>query len=304
MIVAVARPSLARTRPFLGVPDVLFRLPAVNHNDFKLLFQPKALKTNTPSSLCAKNPKPWGAQYNRMITSPSTISERRAAAARANGKKSRGPVTVQGKANSSGNSFRHGLRSKFPRADPESENRWAATLASFMDDLKPRSGLERKLVETMAFCHLRQTSLWKLETKLMNQGMRREIEDLAPPPLRASHALVNGASALELLSRMEARFGRTFARALDRFEDLCASRSLPIKTIFDERSHQFIENKARFEREATGVNPISTQSGPAEPEPQRTTNTARQTVVDCPSPNPPAECILPVQAAAATTQTS
>jgi hypothetical protein len=50
-------------------------------------------------------------------------SERRAAAARANGAKSRGPVSAIGKANSSRNSHRHGLRSRTlfaDFADPES----------------------------------------------------------------------------------------------------------------------------------------------------------------------------------------
>ncbi len=40
------------------------------------------------------------------------ISERHAAAARADGAKSRGPVTARSKANASRNSLRHGLRAK------------------------------------------------------------------------------------------------------------------------------------------------------------------------------------------------
>ena len=224
-----------------------------------------------------------------MISSHHTISERRSAAARANGKKSRGPVTAQGKANSSGNSFRHGLRAKILFDDPESDDRLAAILVSYMDDLKPRSEIERTLVETMAFCHSRRTRLWKLETALLNKemGQAKSSDDLTPPLAVAFRALSNRCSGLELLNRLEGRFERQFTRAFTEFHKIRASGSLFPASFIAERSQQVTENKAID----PDVNSASTQSDPTEPKPQRSTTPKRQTIVDRP---------LSLQAAAAT----
>src|SRR4051794_6963842 len=91
-------------------------------------------------------------------------SPRRAAAARANGAKSHGPVTAQGKANSSRNSLRHGLCSQTPLfTDPASQARLAANLAAFEREFNPQSSVERKLVNTLAIADWRRTCLFKLE---------------------------------------------------------------------------------------------------------------------------------------------
>ena len=91
-------------------------------------------------------------------------SENRAAAARSNGAKSRGPVTVQGRANSSRNSLRHGLRAQTRFTDPASLAELTAQLAAFEDDFAPQSSIERNLVRIMAVAYWRQTRLRKLET--------------------------------------------------------------------------------------------------------------------------------------------
>jgi len=100
-------------------------------------------------------------------------SEKRAAAARANSAKSRGPVTVQGRANSSSNSLRHGLRARTHGViDQESADHLTALIASYTREFQPQSERELRLAQTMALTHWRQTCLRKLETTAMNREVR------------------------------------------------------------------------------------------------------------------------------------
>lgn len=226
-----------------------------------------------------------------MISRRPVISERRAAAARANGAKSRGPVTAQGKANSSRNSLRHGLRSKLLVDDPESRDKRAAILAAYVNDLQPRSPDERTLVEIMAFFQWRRISLWKVETDLVDRAICQA---------RSSEPGTQFA-ALELLNRMAGRFERQFNRASAEFDRLRANGSSYAELNIDERSEQTTENKAT----EPGASVLETESSPAQPDPQHSTSPKRQTVVDHISPSLtakciPATCISPLQAAAAT----
>src|ERR1700692_4665028 len=104
------------------------------------------------------------------LTAKRVTSQRRAAAARANGAKSRGPLTAQGKANSSRNSRRHGLRSPAPLfTDSASQARLAANLAAFERDFEPQSPIERGLLHTIAVADWRETCLFKLEIDMLKR---------------------------------------------------------------------------------------------------------------------------------------
>jgi hypothetical protein len=86
--------------------------------------------------------KPQPATFVRVV------SEKRAAAARANGAKSRRPVTAQGRANSSRNSLRHGLRARTHGVvDQDSVDHLTALLASYTRWLRPQSEREIRLAE-------------------------------------------------------------------------------------------------------------------------------------------------------------
>ena len=144
------------------------------------------------------------------------ISEKRAAAARANGAKSRGPVTAQGRANSSRNSFRHGLRAKTHGVvDQDSLDRLATLLASYTRLFQPQSEVERWLVETMALARWRRTRCWQQETEVLNGEIRR-LKPLLPDEdpftlmALAFQSLSGNGCSLDLINRIESRCDRQY----------------------------------------------------------------------------------------------
>ena len=186
---------------------------------------------------------------NPVLVTPSRVtSEKRAAAARANGAKSRGPVTAIGKANSSRNSYRHGLRSRTLLADPESAGQLTAILASFEREFQPQSEIEHTLVGTMTLARWRQTCLWKLETSLINGEIGR-LKSTSPneDPLTlialAFRSLSDHGCSLEIINRLEFRCARQYDRAVDRLTAL-RDRGIFEKINIHERPQQVIENTA------------------------------------------------------------
>ena len=172
-----------------------------------------------------------------MITA-HFISEKRAAAARANGAKSRGPTTSRGKANSSRNSLRHGLRSQtllrdLPSdLDPNALEDRTALLAEFMSELRPQSEIERELVEAVAFSHWNRTRVWKLEWTILDRETRS-----AGSLAAAFRNLNDHTCALELLNRLESRFSRQYHQASIRLLKLQGA-----KAVVDDQPQQVIEN--------------------------------------------------------------
>jgi hypothetical protein len=181
------------------------------------------------------------------------VSARRAAAARANGAKSRGPVTAQGKANSCRNSYRHGLRAQTFSVDPASETDRIALLALYEDSLQPESEHERTLVAIMALAHWREEFCWKLETRMLNSEIRR-LESLLPgeDPVTlmalAYRSLVDTTCALHIIHRLESRSNRQYDRAVRRLTKLRDRRAqsgasrISERGNFYERTQQVTEN--------------------------------------------------------------
>ena len=129
-----------------------------------------------------------------------------AAASRANGSLSQGPVTQEGKVASSQNAVRHGLRSAavlIPGEDPAELDRH---VAAYVHRFKPADQPERDLVEAMAGARWRLKRLGALEVTLLQD------EEL---PL---------ARALGVVTRYEGQLNRTYDRALQQLQDLQNNR--------------------------------------------------------------------------------
>lgn len=95
-------------------------------------------------------------------------TDKQKAASRANGARSRGPKTPEGKARSARNSTSHGLLARAILLEGESRERFDDVVNSLKNTLKPVSPLDELLIGKMAVAHWRQIRLWQLEKKPEN----------------------------------------------------------------------------------------------------------------------------------------
>ena len=103
----------------------------------------------------------------RMTTS------RKSESARANGAKSRGPITPEGKLASSQNATQHGIFSRTMVLGCESQNRFEQVLAELKEQVQPRNSRESGYVEIMAIARWRQMRVWAVQKAAIELEMAR-----------------------------------------------------------------------------------------------------------------------------------
>ena len=181
---------------------------------------------------------------NRMRT------ERQTQASRANGSKSSGPTTPEGKLASSCNATTHGMLSGTIVLEGESKDRFQTLLAALHEEVQPQTPIETSLVENMAVARWRQMRVWGLEKASMEHEMRKQAEasqskeDTATRSALAFRALSDDSRSLELINRYESRYDRQYLRAHRRLLELRDRRTPPPaagsqrKTIFAKRTRE------------------------------------------------------------------
>src|SRR5262252_1475748 len=102
-------------------------------------------------------------------------SLRRIQSSRANGARSRGPVTPEGKRRVSQNALKHGLLAAqcvvLPHEPPDG---FQATFADYLERFAPSDELELGMVEEMASAYWRLRRAWVIENQLLTDGMGRQ----------------------------------------------------------------------------------------------------------------------------------
>jgi len=160
---------------------------------------------------------------------PQPLSEARRAAARANGAKSQGPVTPEGKAKSALNAITHGLSCSVLVLTTESREKYEALLASYRAEYDPQGQTENDLVEEMTagkWLHRRAlemiTALLDLTMDRMDKEIKGEFEtiDNAGKTALAFAKQADQTAALNLLHRYAARHTRDYHRALDKLRQI------------------------------------------------------------------------------------
>ena len=142
-------------------------------------------------------------------------SEAQIAASRANGAKSRGPVTPEGKSVSAQNAERHGIFARICTIQGEAPEHFTSLIADLYETWSPADEHERALVDTMAMALWRRTRIAALESAGINlQLAKAEIQN----PETTHHyiaitSLAEESRSFELLNRYEARFTRMYERA-------------------------------------------------------------------------------------------
>ena len=111
---------------------------------------------------------------------PRPTTEAQRAAARANGAKSNGPVTDEGKAKAAMNALRHGLSAVSTVVlNNEDREKFAALLDSYIDEYQPATQTERDLVQYMTASKWLLERCWTLEAATLDfslEKMRAEVD--------------------------------------------------------------------------------------------------------------------------------
>jgi hypothetical protein len=153
-------------------------------------------------------------------------TERQIEASRVNGAKSKGPVTPEGKRNSSANAIKHGLLAETVVLKGELEERFLEVIADIDQELQPETPIEHALVEKMAVARWRQLRLWGMEKAAMEYQIRQQAGSVGRGESNATRAslafqtLGGDARSLDLIIRYDALCDRQYLRAHKRFLDI------------------------------------------------------------------------------------
>ncbi|HEX4748559.1 MAG TPA: hypothetical protein VH302_03370 [Bryobacteraceae bacterium] len=142
-----------------------------------------------------------------MRSFTKTVTDKQLAANQANGQKSHGPASSEGKAISSQNATRHGLCGRFKVLPGESQEKFDSLFEQFMKDERAVGSVETELVRRMA----EYTWLRDRAARFQNACFyvaERTAEDIAD-----GKADIHFSPELERFLRYQAHFDRSFARA-------------------------------------------------------------------------------------------
>jgi hypothetical protein len=145
-------------------------------------------------------------------------SKRKIESARANGAKSKGPKTEEGKRRSSYNALRHGLLAECVLLANEDPEYFEALLQQFVARFAPLDDVEFGLVEEMASATWRMRRGWLAETELMDQALLRhpvreetKMKD-ERRALAAAYTELAATPTIALLHRYDTRLSRMYHR--------------------------------------------------------------------------------------------
>ena len=141
-------------------------------------------------------------------------------ASRANGSKSRGPVSEEGKLASSRNALKHGILSDTVLLPGEDSASFEADAQDLFEEHQPIGPTEQEMVEMMIVARWRRTRVWILERTCLAGQLQQEYHH-APEPkpslttatALAFRSLADNSRTLDLVNRYESRYDRQYFRA-------------------------------------------------------------------------------------------
>jgi hypothetical protein len=170
---------------------------------------------------------------SKRFKRPRPISEAQRAAARANGAKSHGPVTDEGKAKAAMNALRHGLTAATLVLTTEDKPKFDELLGSYIDEYQPATQTESDLVQEITVSKWLQRRCWALQTALLDVTMDRmedEIDgEFKEVPNATLTALAfareaNEGGALALLNPYAGRHSREWHKSIDKLRAIRKER--------------------------------------------------------------------------------
>jgi hypothetical protein len=151
--------------------------------------------------------------------------------ARANGSKSKGPVTLEGKAKSSQNAMKHGLAGGPTVLPHESQQEFDELHADLIHNFRPANSVERDLVHEIVCSRWRLGRIQRMECALMSQAVERKLEilgedaDIGTAEALAFAELAENSKGLRLVERYSRSLRRSYEKAWQELERLKRERA-------------------------------------------------------------------------------
>jgi hypothetical protein len=143
-----------------------------------------------------------------------TPSQRKIQSARANGARSRGPVSAEGKRRSAQNAMRHGLLAHCVVLKSEESEGFEALLNLHLDRLRPSDGVEFGFIEEMVGSYWRMRRAWTIETRMLQNHIDNQPGADEVGRLAAAFENLSSSQAITLIHRYETRLHCMYQRAL------------------------------------------------------------------------------------------
>ena len=148
-------------------------------------------------------------------------SLRKIDSARANGAKSHGPITEEGRKTSSMNAVKYGLTAHTVVLPNENDEEYDLLLDTYFNDLQPIGIFERDLVVEMVNAKWRQRRFYDVESLMFEREIFRNQEQIdkeyGSDTKVVAHAFalrnLSLGGSLPMLSQVESRLERIYARA-------------------------------------------------------------------------------------------
>jgi hypothetical protein len=146
-------------------------------------------------------------------------------AARINGRKSKGPVTPEGKARSSQNAITHGIHARSVVLSTENPEKYDQLRAAYFDYWQPSTVFETDLVNDLAISRWRLNRLLANETAAIDREIDRQRDaikqefksiDECTRTALAYTTLADEGRTLVTFGRSETRYRRAIDRATDK----------------------------------------------------------------------------------------
>ncbi|MCU1305053.1 MAG: hypothetical protein JWQ87_5337 [Candidatus Sulfotelmatobacter sp.] len=158
-------------------------------------------------------------------------TDKQIAASRANGAKSRGPITEEGR-RAARNRLTHGLFTRSIVLEAESRGHFNELVSGIHAELQPQTAIEHLLVQTMIAAQWRKTRLWSLEKAIVDSASRGQRPAITcgsglahyDPTLPNARAMRADTHTNAFFNQQEMRYDRQFHRALNRFHKDRAAR--------------------------------------------------------------------------------
>jgi hypothetical protein len=154
-------------------------------------------------------------------------TEKQKAASRANGRRSRGPKTPEGKATSALNNLRHGLLAKCVVLPHENHDNFQIYLDQHAERFQVADQVEMNVVEDMVSAAWRLRRNVDMQTTMLEREMANYDSPFAVDNLVAAFNKLAGEPGLRLLLRYENSLHRQYYRCLSALTHLQKTRPEP-----------------------------------------------------------------------------